>query len=154
MVWWHAGIQSNSRWKNDGFFWNEISIFELTSPTLIDNIERTKLKFIENSSFLISLHYTYNKSLSWKVLYTLECSSCRTIFIICQQIALNTSLHQFIHTLFSIYLKWFSTNIAYKIIWSNLLLSDRKLYLLPYKFLQIAWIIILECETNCRAQEY
>ena len=84
-------------------FWNEISIFELTSPTLIDNIERTKLKFIENSSFLISLHYTYNKSLSWKVLYTLECSSCRTIFIICQQIALNTSLHQFIHTLFSIY---------------------------------------------------
>ena len=23
MVWWHAGIQSNSRWKNDGFLkWN------------------------------------------------------------------------------------------------------------------------------------
>ena len=137
-------------------FWNEISIFELTSPTLIDNIERTKLKFIENSSFLISLHYTYNKSLSWKVLYTLECSSCRTIFIICQQIVLNTSLHKFIHTLFSIYFEMtFPWNfIAHKIIWSNLLLSDRKLYLLPYKFLQIAWIIILECETNCRAQEY
>ena len=132
--------------------------FELTSRTLIYNIESSKLKFIENSSFSF-LYITYNKSLSWKVLYTLECSSCRTIFIICQQIALNTSLHQFIHRLFSIYFEMFfhetsNDYIAYKIIWSNLLLSDRKLYLLPYKFLQIAWIIILECETNCCAQEY
>ena len=59
MVWWHAGIQSNSRWKNDGFLkWNIDFWIDFTYSRLQQRMNQIEIHWKFPFPHFFTLHIT------------------------------------------------------------------------------------------------